>query len=118
MARRYGLPGDLANALETLRACEEQRISLPPGMVSHASSILYGEGLAVDGSVEFRPAQREGKHGFEVVAPIGVWLSYEEMEWILSKTREAHESAGSRAKRERGMSDLGDHGAGKTRLGQ
>ena len=118
MARRYGLPGDLANALVTLRACEEQRISVPPGMVSHAASILYGEGLAVDGSVEFRPAQREGKHGFEVVAPIGVWLSYEEMEWILTKTREAHERAGSKPTRDPVMSEAGDVGAGKTRLGQ
>lgn len=118
MARRYGLPGNLANALVTLRACEEQRISVPPGMVSHAASILYGEGLAVDGSVEFRPAQREGKHGFEVVAPIGVWLSYEEMEWILERTREAHERAGSKPTRDAVMSDEGYVGAGKTRLGQ
>lgn len=118
MARRYGLPGDLANALEVIRACEAGQISVPAGMVSHASSVLFREGLAVDGSVEFRPTQREGKHGFEVVAPIGVWLSYEEMEWILTKTREAHERAGSKPTRDAVMSDSEDHGAGKTRLEQ
>lgn len=118
MTRRYGLSGDLANALVTLRACEEQRISVPAGRVSHAASILHEAGVAVDGSVAYRPAQREGKHGFEVVAPIGVWLSYEEMEWILSQTREAHERAGSKPTRDAVMSDEGYVGEGKTRLGQ
>jgi hypothetical protein len=118
MAQRYGLRGDLANALVTIRECAAQRISLPAGKVSHAASVLYDEGLAVDGSVEFRPAQHEGKHGFEVIAPIGVWLSYEEMEWLLSKTREAHERAGNKATRDAAMSETEDVGAGKTRLGQ
>lgn len=118
MAQRYGLRGDLANALVTIRACEAQRISVPAGRISHAASVLTDEGLAVDGSIAFRPAQREGKHGFEVIAPIGVWLSYEEMEWILARTREAHERAGSKPTRDPVMSEAGDHGAGKTRLGQ
>jgi hypothetical protein len=118
MAQRYGLRGDLANALVTIRECAAQRISLPAGMVSHAASVLYNEGLAVDGAVEFRPAEYEGKHGCEVIAPIGVWLSYEEMEWILTKTREAHERAGNKPTRDAAMSDSGDRGAGKTRLGQ
>ena len=118
MAQRYGLRGDLANALVTIRECAAQRISLPAGKVSHAASVLYEEGLAVDGSVEVRPAQREGKHGFEVIAPIGVWLSYEEMEWLLSKTREAHERAGNKPIRDAAMSEAEDVGAGKTRLGQ
>lgn len=105
MTQRYGLRAELANALVTIKACEAQRLSVPAGRLSHAASVLTEEGFAVDGSIAFRPAQQEGKHGFEVVAPIGVWLSYEEMEWILARTREAHESAGSKPTRDSSMSD-------------
>lgn len=99
--QRYGLEPRLANALVTIKACDVARLSVPEGHVSHAASVLFNEGIVVDENISFRPAQREGKHGVEVVAPIGIWLSYEEMEWLVRKTDEAHKQAGSKATMDR-----------------
>ena len=97
---RYGLPGKWANLLVTLRAIEVAQLELRDDAPSHAAAVLFHEGLAVDESVVIRAAAYEGKRGYEILIPAGIWLSYEEYEWILRKTREAHERAGSKPTRD------------------
>jgi hypothetical protein len=76
-----GMPEEVAQFLETLRAYKAGNVTLPEGAPSWEAVILSTSGLLVNPNVHIVPDERAGKKGFSLMARLGVFLTPKDVKW-------------------------------------
>ena len=81
------LPSKVHQVLEHTGAVESAGIPVREGEPSHQAAIVVSSGILLEEHTTLIPVEYNGETGYTLVAPIGIYLSAEEYQWVVQEMR-------------------------------